>query len=167
MTDSAVSSSAATSFLKPPAVSLTYQNGASIKPTASTGTRKAFPARMAMQAPRANSTREAMHTMGNVDIRPDAAGSSSQPGEDAVAHFCGGYPQHHKKPGDHANTGDQLDHCHAVSSFLWMNCSSSPQGIPFSIKRRCRLSDISSHFWWCPSMMNRSPSRRFSVMLYS
>ena len=82
-----------------------------------------------------------------IDIRPDAAGSGSQPGEDAVAHLCGGDPQRHKKPGDHADAGDQLDHCHAVSSFLWMNCSSSPRGIPFSIKRRCRLSDISSHFW--------------------
>ena len=41
-----------------------------MKPMASTGTRNAFPARMAMQAPRANSTREAMHTMGNFPSRP-------------------------------------------------------------------------------------------------
>ena len=47
-----------------------------MKPTASTGTRNAFPARMAMQAPRANSTREAMHTMGNFPSRPDAASTA-------------------------------------------------------------------------------------------
>ena len=82
-----------------------------------------------------------------IDVRPDAAGGGSQPGKDAVAHFCGGDPQHHKKPGDHAHAGDQLDRCHAVSSFLWINCSSSPWGMPFSMNRRCRLPDISSHFW--------------------
>ena len=82
-----------------------------------------------------------------VDIRPDAARSGSQPGEDAVAHFCRGDPQHHKKPGDHAHTGNQLDGCHADASFLWINCSSSLRDIPFSMKRRCRLSDSSSHFW--------------------
>ena len=73
MTDSAVSSSAATSFLKLPAVSLTYQNGVSIKPTASTGTRKAFPAAMAMQAPNAKQSRDVKHTMGNLSARPEAA----------------------------------------------------------------------------------------------
>ena len=86
-------------------------------------------------------------SIGRSDIRPDAAAGGSQPGEDAVAHFCGGDPQHHKKPGDHAHAGDQLDRCHAVSSFLWINCSSSPWGMPFSMNRRCRLPDISSHFW--------------------
>ena len=73
MTDSAVSSSAATSFLKLPAVSLTNENGVSIRPTASTGTRNAFPAAMAIQAPSAKQSIEVKHTSGNLSVRPEAA----------------------------------------------------------------------------------------------
>ena len=72
-TDSAVSSSEATSFLKLPAVRRMYQNGTSISPTARTGTRKALPNRMAAAAPTMSRSMDTAQTMGNLSMRPDAS----------------------------------------------------------------------------------------------
>ena len=66
MMDSAVSSSADTSFLKWDSVSLMYQKGRNINPTAATGTRKKFPSMAAPAAPTANKTNDTVHKNGKV-----------------------------------------------------------------------------------------------------
>ena len=69
MMDRAVSSSADTSFLKWDAVSLIYQKGRNINPTAKTGTRKKLPSMAAPAAPAANKSRDTVHSSGNVFSR--------------------------------------------------------------------------------------------------
>ena len=72
MMESAVSSSEATSFLKCPAVSFTYQNGMNMSPAASTGTRKTLPIMTAADAPMANSSKDAAQIAGNLASFPVA-----------------------------------------------------------------------------------------------
>ena len=52
-----------------------------------------------------------------VDIGTDTAGSCGQAGKETVAQFSRRDMQHHKKPYNHADAGDQLDHSHSSSSF--------------------------------------------------
>ena len=68
--ESAVSSSAAMSFRKWLAVSCTYQNGSSIKPTAITGARKKLPSTMAIEAPMPNRSSEQAQSREKCLLRP-------------------------------------------------------------------------------------------------
>lgn len=52
-----------------------------------------------------------------VDIGTDTAGSCGQTGKEIVAQFPRRDMQHHKKPCNHADAGNQLDHSHSSSSF--------------------------------------------------
>ncbi len=81
--ESAVSSSAAMSFLKWLAVSFTHQNGRSIQPAAMTGTRKKFESITATDAPTAKNSRDKAQSMGKradrpVTLRIDCTSASSR-----------------------------------------------------------------------------------------
>ena len=52
-----------------------------------------------------------------LNIGTDTAGSCGQAGKETVAQFSRRDMQYHKKPCNHADAGDQLDHSHSSSSF--------------------------------------------------